>query len=69
MFRWFLPCRIEIVNLKASCCGGYKPYPSIHQQKRLPQVTKALTSLNSSFSSTSKNASFDMVETVRYNTV
>ncbi|CAK8698439.1 uncharacterized protein LOC143449003 [Clavelina lepadiformis] len=63
--RWFIPCPMEIVNLKATTCGVYKPYPTIHQQQRLPQATKALSSLNASFMTNNSNCSFHMVEAVR----
>nr|CAB3262807.1 uncharacterized protein LOC100183524 [Phallusia mammillata] len=59
----FAPVPVEIVNLKATTCGAYKPYPSIHQKERSPQMTVALTTLESSCSA-STNSKSNMLHVV-----
>ncbi|XP_078495372.1 uncharacterized protein LOC100183524 [Ciona intestinalis] len=60
--RKFVSCKVEIVNLKAAVCGSYKPYPSIYQQRKLPDVMEAIDQLKLDLA---PNNSFFIVETVR----
>jgi len=63
----FQPCPIEIVNLKKVVCGVYKPFPSVHQMKRLPSATSTLSLLEQRFTSSpaTKKESFLVVDAVR----
>uniref|UniRef100_H2ZGQ8 Uncharacterized protein n=1 Tax=Ciona savignyi TaxID=51511 RepID=H2ZGQ8_CIOSA len=59
--RKFIPCKVEIVNSKASVCGTYKPYPTIHQQDKLPGVIGAIDKLKVTVAPSN---SFTIVEAV-----
>ena len=60
----FDPCEVEIINLKAATCGAYKPYPTVHQTNKLPQVEETMVTLENSFSS-SRSSDFLIVNAVR----